>query len=34
MGLPFDRFVRDLAAHNPGDATHLEFARDEADRDR
>jgi spermidine synthase len=24
LGLPFDRFVRDLVAHNPGDATHLD----------
>ena len=32
LALPFDRFVRDLAAHNPGDATHLEFARDEPER--
>ena len=26
-GLPFDRFVRDLGARNPGDATHLAFKR-------
>jgi spermidine synthase len=32
LALPFDRFVRDLAAHNPGDATHLEFARDGPER--
>jgi len=32
LGLPFDRFVRDLGAHNPGDATHIEFGRGEADR--
>jgi spermidine synthase len=25
LGLPFDRFVRDLVAHNPGDARHLGF---------
>jgi hypothetical protein len=24
LELPFDRFVRDLVAHNPGDATHLD----------
>jgi spermidine synthase len=28
--LPFDRFVRDLVAHNPGTAAHLALARDAA----
>jgi spermidine synthase len=27
--LPFDRFVRDLVAHNPGTAAHLALERDE-----
>ena len=31
LELPFDRFVRDLGAHNPGDSTHLEFGRAQAD---
>jgi len=30
LGLPFGRFVRDLAAHNPGDDTHLAFKGDAA----
>ena len=30
LELPFVRFVRDLAAHNPGDATHLAFKGDAA----
>ncbi|MGE5794947.1 MAG: methyltransferase domain-containing protein [Bacteroidota bacterium] len=29
LELPFDRFVRDLVAHNPGDARHLGFRHDE-----
>jgi hypothetical protein len=27
LGLPFDRFVRDLVAHNPGSAAFLRFGR-------
>jgi hypothetical protein len=30
LALPFDRFVRDLVAHNPGDETHLAFKGDAA----
>jgi len=29
---PKPQLVRDLGAHNPGDATHIEFGRDETDR--